>query len=31
MSIDSATHNPQRAMAIFEIRGTENVFVEMFR
>jgi branched-chain amino acid transport system substrate-binding protein len=31
MSIDPATHNPQREMAIFEIRGSENVLTQMFR
>lgn len=30
MSIDPATHNPQRELAIFEIKGTENVLKEMF-
>lgn len=30
MSIDPATHNPQRELAIFEIQGTENVFTGMY-
>ncbi len=31
MSVDPATHNPQRELAIFEIKGNENVFIEMFK
>jgi branched-chain amino acid transport system substrate-binding protein len=31
MSVDPVTHNPQRDMAIFELRGTDNVFIEMFK
>jgi branched-chain amino acid transport system substrate-binding protein len=31
MSIEPATHNPIRELAIFEIRGTDNVFIEMFK
>ncbi len=30
MSVDPATHNPLRELAIFEIKGTENVLKEMF-
>ena len=30
MSINPATHNPSRELAIFEIRGTEEVFLEIF-
>ena len=30
MSIDPATHNPQRELGIFEIRGNEYVLVELF-
>jgi branched-chain amino acid transport system substrate-binding protein len=30
MSVDPKTHNPQRELAIFEIKGTEEVYVEMF-
>ncbi|MDR1204560.1 MAG: ABC transporter substrate-binding protein [Peptococcaceae bacterium] len=31
MSIDPATHNPVRELAIFEIKGADNVFIEMFK
>ena len=30
MSVDPATHNPQRELAIFEIKGPDYTFVEMF-
>jgi len=30
MSVDPKTHNPQRELAIFEIKGTEEVFLEMY-
>jgi len=31
MSIDRATHNPQRDLGIFQVRGNDNVFVELYR
>jgi branched-chain amino acid transport system substrate-binding protein len=30
MSVDPATHNPSRELAIFEIQGAEEVFLEIF-
>jgi branched-chain amino acid transport system substrate-binding protein len=31
MSVDPLTHNPKRELAIFTIKGTEEVFVEMYK
>jgi hypothetical protein len=31
MTLERATHNPQRELAIFEIRGNENVLKEIFK
>jgi hypothetical protein len=30
MSVDPATHNPSRELAIFEIQGSSEVFLEIY-